>query len=441
MTGFLKNTVLAVACGFCLTAIASAQTLALVDTPAGQAFKARHYDLALAEFERLAAAQPRDALVVRYLAMTLDRLGRYDDAIAVFQQALALTPLSAAVHFHLGVTYHNAQRAELAHASFQKVLELAPGSLYAERAQEYLQAAPGQPVQAKPAAAARPFDLHLQGGLQYDSNIPAAPGDSLLYAGEHSGLRSFEYLTGAWHFLREPGWLGSLEASSYQAQYPDSAFSRFRLATYSPGAALERTTTVLNLPLLASLKYEFRTVLLDGAMYSRSHVMTAGAKIDFTLGTSTSVYYRQIRDKFADKGFDAALSSRDADNHALGLAQVWYFADRKAQLRAGYEFQDNDSAGTNFRMTGHKATLSGTFPLAWGVQANLSADYSHDGYPDFQGPVIRTTHRRGLSAGLSKWLNRNLLARLEYAYTHEDSSYELLSYRRRILGGSISYVY
>lgn len=254
----MKNTLMPIVFCFLLVATASGDSLPLVDTPTGQAFKARHYDLALAEFQKLAAAQPKDALILRYLAMTLERLGRYDDAILVFQQALALTPESPALHFHMGVTYYNAHRGDLAQVSFNRVLQLAPASLYGERARQYLEALAQQRVQLQPLGAPRPLDLYIQGGLQYDSNIPAAPGDSSLFNGERSGIRMFGYLYGAYRFLRESGWVGSIEVTTYQAQYADSAFSKFRLSTYSPGASLQRTTTLWKLPLAASLKYEFR---------------------------------------------------------------------------------------------------------------------------------------------------------------------------------------
>jgi hypothetical protein len=67
---------------FCvLAAPGHAQETALVDTPAGKAFRARQYDVALAELEKMVAANPRDALALRFLAITLDRLGRYREAI------------------------------------------------------------------------------------------------------------------------------------------------------------------------------------------------------------------------------------------------------------------------------------------------------------------------------------------------------------------------
>ncbi len=239
----------------------------------------------------------------------------------------------------------------------------------------------------------------------------------------------------------QPGWLGEIEALTYQAQYLDSAFRRLRLSTYGLGGTIQRTTTLWSLPFIGSLKYEFRTAVLGGNSYSRSHVVTAGSQIGFTPETTTHAYYRFTRDDFRDEGFNPALSSRDADNHAVGLAQVWYFANRKGQVRVGYEFQDNRADGLNFEMEGHKLSLGGSLPVGWGMQATLGADYSRESYPKFQGPVRRKTDRRGFTAGLSKWFTRHILGRLDFAFTNEGSTYDLLTYRRWVFGGSVAYVY
>ena len=63
-------------------ASAGAEAPPLEETGAGQAFKAHQYEAALVEFQKLAADDPNNALVQRYLALTLDRLGRYREARA-----------------------------------------------------------------------------------------------------------------------------------------------------------------------------------------------------------------------------------------------------------------------------------------------------------------------------------------------------------------------
>jgi len=301
----------------------------LLDTPAGRAFKAKQYDIALEEFKKLAAQNPKDVLILRYLAMTLDRLGRYDEAIKVYQQALALAPENPALHFHLGTTYYKGGWTDKAVESFRKVIQIAPDTLYGKIAKQYLEAITQQRLQLQPLAPPNPFGLYFQVGVQHDSNIPSAPTDTSLYEDERKGYRIFEYLWGTYRLIRTPKWLGGIELSTYQAQYPDSAFDRLRFSLYSIGASLQHTTTLGRFPFIASLQYEYRSALLEGESYSKSHGVTAGTQIGFIPETMTQIYYKYTNDDFKDEGFDPAFSSRDSDSHAVGLSQVIYFAKER----------------------------------------------------------------------------------------------------------------
>jgi tetratricopeptide (TPR) repeat protein len=427
----------------CLAAVAAwGQTVRLEETAAGQAFKARQYEAALVEFQKLAAANPGDVLVQRYLALTLDRLGRYREAIEAFQRALALAPDNAATHYHLGTTYYKAGAPDLADANLRRALRLGPDTLYAGLARQYLDVIAQERLQLQRAGAPPPVGFSLTVGVQQDSNIPAAPADRSLFDGPRAGLRVFEQLAAEYRFLRAPGWLGSIDASSYQSEYPGGGFQPFQLSTYGVGGTLQQTTALGGLPVTGSLRYEHIWALLDGDQFSRTHVVTLGSQIGLTANTTTSLYYRYARDDFEEEGFQPDLSSRDGNAHTFGLAQIWYFAGRRGLLRLGYEFQHNDTEGRNFDMDGHQVSLGAAIPLWWGIQADLGVAYAHERYPDFQGVFgKRETDRWTAEAGLSRWLSRHLRLNLNYAYVDEDSNYAILSYRRWVTGVSLSYVY
>lgn len=432
---------LALLLAWALAAPAWAQDLAFVDTPAGRAFKAQQYDVALVELERMVAANPRDVLALRYLGITLDRLGRYRDAVDAFQRALALEPESAATYFHLGVTYYKARAPELARASFVRASLLAPETLYDQMAIRYLDALAQQQVELQRPGAPKLFSLFVDVGTQYDSNIPAAPDGPGLFDDKHGGIRIVEYLSAELRLLRRPGWLGLVEGSTYQAQYPDSAFEAFRISTYGLGALLQRDMAIAALPLMLSARYGHTWVFLDGDAYSGSHAVTASAQLDEARWTATNVYYRYTRDDFEDEGFDPAISSRDADNHAVGVTQILYFADRQGQVRIGYEYQANRARGLNFDLDGHKVTASASVPMPGAIQGEVAAEYGHERYPNFQGPVRRETDRWGIRGSLARWFAQSFLVRLTGAWTSEQSSYDVLEYDRWVVGVSVSYAY
>lgn len=305
----------------------------------------------------------------------------------------------------------------------------------------YLDALAQQQVELQRPGAPKLFSLFVDVGAQYDSNIPAAPDDPALFDGKHGGVRIVEYLSAELRLLRRPGWLGLVEGSTYQAQYPDSAFDGFGLSTYGLGALLQRDTTIGARPLSLSARYNYNWVFLDGDAYSGSHVATASIQLDEVPWTGTSVYYRYTRDDFEDEGFDAAFSSRDADNHAVGVTQILYFADRQGQVRIGYEYQSNQARGLNFDLDGHRVTLSASVPLPWALQAEVAAEYAHEEYPNFQGPVRRETDRWGFRGSLARWFYQSVLVRLTGAWTSEQSSYGVLEYDRWVVGVSVSYAY
>jgi tetratricopeptide (TPR) repeat protein len=375
------------------------------------------------------------------VAITLDRLGRYEEAIAAYRRALAVQPDDAATHFHLGTTCYKSGATDLAEASFRRALALAPDSLYDHFSRRYLDALAQQRAQAQRPGAPNLFSLYAEAGVQYDSNIPAAPDDPSLYQGKHGGVRVVEYVSAELRFLRRPGWLGSLEASTYQAQYPDSAFEAFDLSTYGAGLLLQRDTTLGSLPVTALAKYGYSWVYLDGDPYSGSHQATVSFQLDEARWTATNVYYRYTRDDFEDEGFDPAISSRDADNHAVGITQILYFADRRGQVRLGYEYQDNRADGLNFDFQGHRVSVGATVPLPWEAQGELNAEYAHEEYPDFQGPVRRKTDRWTVGGNLSRWLFPKILLRLTGQWTSETSSYRALEYDRWVVGLSLSYAH
>jgi hypothetical protein len=429
----------AVLLGLVLT-VADAQEPGFADTPAGRAFKARQYGRALAELERMVAENPRDPLALRYLGITLDRLGRYRDAIAAFRRALALEPQSAALHYHLGVTYYKSGAIDLADEALGRVLKIAADSLYGDYSRRYLEALAEQRARLRPGAPA-PFGLFAEVGVQYDSNIPAAPSDRDLFSGKRGGVRVLEYVAAEYRFVRSSGWLGIVGGSTYQAQYPGSAFDELDLSTYSGTLFLQKEAKLGTVALTGSVRYAFDAVFLGGDGYSRSHVASAGLRADVAPRLAPDIYYRFTRDDFDDEGFDPAISSRDADNHAVGVGLTWHFGDRKGSVRLGYEYQSNRADGINFDFEGHKVAVAASAPIGWEIQGALEADYTRETYDRFQGPVHRKTDRWRVGASLSRWLWRGLFGKLTFGYTDEDSSYAALSYRRWVVGASVGYSY
>jgi len=408
------------------------------DTAAAQAFAANQFEQALEEFRKLRAANPRNTLILRYLAITLDRLGRRDEAIDIFKEAISIQPNSAALHYHLGVTYYNSRRGDEAVASFRLALQLAPQSQYADFAARYLDAISQQRAQEQKVGSPQRFGVYLQAAYQHDNNVFSAslPEDRL------DGNRGSGYLSVEYYFHRSPEWIVTAEANGYGVWYSESIFDALETSQYGGSLLAQRVGTLGRYPFVGTIKYDYsESHLSDGDKYSSSHGATLGLRVNLTRNTATYGYYRYAKDDFTFEGFDPAFSSRDANNHEVGLRQTWFFADRQGQVNLHAEYQKNNAKGVNFESDGVSGGLGVMIPLPWQLRAELNLTYGETTYDKFAGPVRRETDTARFSAALSRWVGRNFLFRIDYSYLDEDSTYEQLRYKREVFGASVSYVY
>jgi hypothetical protein len=336
------------------------------------------------------------------------------------------------------VTQYNARQADAAVASFRRVQQLAAGSEYANYAARYLDAIARQRVQQQVAGAPKRFSVFAQGGIQYDDNVYAAPGDSDLQgATRASGYLSLEY-----HLHRTPDWLATLGLSGYGVWYSEDGFDALATTTSGASTLLQRTGTLGKYPFVGSIRYEYSEARRgEGGRYSRSNGLTTGLRLNLSKNTATHAWYRYRVDDFTDEGFDPVYSSRDADNHAVGLRQVWYFAGRRGQLNGGIEYQHNDADGLNFVMDGTTYSVGLVVPLPRDWRCDLGVSYGEEDYTKFVGPVRRESETWTYSAALSRWFGSHVLLRLDYNLVDSDSTYDQLGYRRETVGTSISYVH
>ncbi len=409
------------------------------DTAAAQAFARKDYATALDEFQALLDANPGNVLVMRYTAITLDLLGRVDDAMALYDDAIALAPGNAELHYHRGVTAYNANRGSEAIASFRRAAELAPQSRYAELSARYLDAIAEQYAQRQPVGKPKRFGVYALVGYQHDDNISARPDDA---PGVRDGDRYTGYVNLDYHLHQSPEWLVTTSVNAYGSWYEDALFDDFEIPQYMGSLRLQKSGTTERFPYLGTINYDYRRVeFADGELYSRSHALTLGLRLSFERRMATYGYYQYTDDDFADEGFDPVFSSRDADNHLVGLRQTWFVADGRGDVSVELKYERNRADGLNFDMDGVSGTVSARMPLPADWFLDVSATYGKEDYDRFAGPVARETTRRQATIGLSRWFAKRFNVRFDYSYLDEASSYDVLSFDRYVWGVSVSYAY
>ena len=426
--------------GFAASWAAAAGPMRFTETDAAKAFEAGRYEEAVTELLRLRETNPENLLVLRYLAMSYDRVGRFADALKTFAAALQRSPRNVALLYHSGETLYRTHYADDARRHFQLVLDLGPDTEYAAYARAYLDALAQQAVARQSPGAPRRFGVFLEIGAQRDEyDVVGADG---VTRQKSETDRITEYLSLEWYLLRRADWVANLELSGYGAQYVGDEDGRQDLWQYAAGGLLQRSGRLGRVPVTGSVRGSRQWVRFDGGPdYSESSMGTASLQLGLTKESRTRVYYRYTDDEFEADGFDPAFSSRDAEVQAGGLQHTAYFLARKAWLTLGAEFQQNDAEGLNFVYEGPQYQASLSVPLALGVRLDLGYEYAEEDYRDFAGPVGRETTRNEWSGSLSRWFGRSVLARLNYREVDEDSTIPSLSYERRGYGVSVAYVY
>ena len=74
-------------------------------------FKARQFQKALDAVDALRKKYPNDPLILRYRALTLDKLGRHQEAIAAYREILSRDPNHVPTHLFLGLAYARAGKS------------------------------------------------------------------------------------------------------------------------------------------------------------------------------------------------------------------------------------------------------------------------------------------------------------------------------------------
>ncbi len=404
-------------------------------SPGAAAFKTGNYDEALVGFQTLLEEHPDDVLVLRYVAISYDRLGRHEEAIATFAQALKIAPENPALHFFLGVTYFKMRETDEAIAALETSIAKGPETSYAPLARQLLDKIALQKAEYKQGGAPEQLEVDVQVGVQFDENVPAAPDE----AGDESDYRAFESLSIDYIITPSNRWQIKALFSTYQSQHFQGGTDDFDLSVFEPGVEASYVTTFWNRPFEAGIRYAFDLVGLDRSRFSRSHTVTTSLGLQVNERVLATLLHTISFDEFDDDGFDPTFSSRDAINNAFGTTEYIFIDGQSLYGFAGYSIQKNSAEGANFDLSGYKFLLGGSAALPLDVRLDLNAEYAIEDYFNFASIKDRETRRTEVSAALSRPLAGDLAGTISYSFTDEDSNFEALEFMRQLLTFTVSY--
>jgi DNA-binding SARP family transcriptional activator len=378
---------------------------------------------AISALEAAQQLQLTDPAISYQLGVAYFTAGRYDEAAPLLEQAFKTDPSSENLGYYVGLgryrqkDYKQAIQAFNATKTsdpnvqqltrFYRGLALGVLGLSGQASAELRQLEAtgtnlpftGQAMQIQQAIAAgrktdeaRRLRLQVSVGGFYSDNVainPRNPGTTP-DAGTNNILRTLTSRS-----TTSPGVLGSLVADySFYRDGPleatvnyaflqtanlNDGLNTFNIQSHVPGISGFYRGAVAEVPFQIAAQYTYSYIFLKDAGFTSAHSPTLTASIvppSFTLpllgtvGNLTSVITRWQKKEFyrepvaSDPRF--AGEQRDAYNTMFGFVHAFRFAQDKHIVRFGYQYDNEDAAGSAFSYKGNRvqAGLQSTLPIA-----------------------------------------------------------------------------
>lgn len=400
-------------------------------------FQAQDYAGALRELESLLQRYPGDTLLLRYRAITLDRLGRSEEAISQLTQLLRRDPEHLPTRYFLAQAYANAGRVPEAVKEWEWVLEHGAGLPYREWAQEGLRRF--RPLLAAPAVPARWF-LTGTAGWEWDSNVLLKPEDKALASpGDQNADRFFLTLQGGYRLLRERDRAVDLAYTTRHSFHDDGLNDFNFLSEELTLAARQKAGSFAGQPLWFNGRYDLLVGFLDGDLFAWSNRFTAGADTRLSPRTRTALTGQCALTNFGPDGSNPPQTSRDGVYSSLELAQYLYSADLRSYVYLAQAYTDARARGGNFERRGTATRAGMHLPLARRIEADASVGFEWGRYPRFSSLSSLDTARRrdtdwDFTVAFSRPLTPRLVGRVFYRFINAKNRNDFFEYDRHITG-------
>lgn len=426
----------------CLLAAVFCATVALSAAPAGavaqeeflssagaQAFRDKDFEAALRGFDALLQHYPSDPLILRYIGIANDRLGRFDAAEAAFRQVLRKKPGDVATMFFLAMTEFKIGRRDAAAKGLARVIRAAPGSVYARHAQGFLDEHGLTPSVAATTEIVPRLDAFAQFGIQQDDNVLSA---SSATTRDHDSPRAFEYLAAVYNVVDTGPWRLRVSGDGYFSQHLDGDLNDLNLQNLGGATAASYATAFGSTPVVAGLGLQYRKAILDASSFSDTVSVESSLKTSFVDDTVTELFHKLDVEEFHNDGFFPAVTSRDGLTNRFGVKQSVYLWDRAVVLFFGYTYSWIAAEGDNFQAFSHDGNVGVSVAMPWKLALDLSGGYGRDDYPQFNGSFNRETDRFDYTVALSRPVVDGVSASLSFRRIVEESNYDSLGYDRNV---------
>ena len=333
------------------------------------------YDRAEPLLEEAFARQPELDSLGYYVGFLRYRKGRYQDALQAFRASRTSDPAIADLtRFYTGLSLQRLGLPAQAEAELSQIGQLRPASPLtapAERLKSAIAAA---------RATVRRFRAQVRAGIFYDDNAAADPdaksSDPIVSAARRRDNRETTgellAVTLEYDWLRQETWFGTAGFSfvgTHNNRLPD-----FDIQDYSGVLRVGRSFGLAGVLMQAGATYGYDYLVLDNDEFVQRHAGSTYLAVAESTRHLTTFQARLEVKEYSEPPHLPAEEAVDAVNYLVGAVHFLRFDRDRHFLKFGYQFDIDDTLGSNYAYHGHRFLAGGQYTLPWN-DIRLSYDF------------------------------------------------------------------
>jgi tetratricopeptide (TPR) repeat protein len=443
----------------------------------------QRYDLAREALERARKERPGDLSVLFQLGVLYFGMGRYEQAQPLLEEVFRIDPSLDGLGYYVGFMRYRAKDYQGALRAFRATRTtdpeiaqltrfysgLALGVLGLPREataelDEALRLAPTSPLTG-PAERLRGsiiattdeqrrFRAQVRVGFLYDTNVAVIPNvtnDPLVQAlqgqdtespGELGSVR-FDYA-----FLRRGGFEAVATLSAFGIYYNKA--SDFSLFNPLGAVGVTYRGSMGALPYQASLQYAYDYFQLGSTPFVQRNTIVPSLALLLNSWNLSLLEARIQTEQFFNQGSIPPQENRNGIDYMVGLSHVMQFLDGKLQGRLGYQFDWDDTRGSDYQYIGNRVIAGASYTLPWfGITVSDNFDVWLRNYLNVNAvfPITApntverfdTQYTNVLSIGLP--LSHGLALSLDWQYINQQSNIDVFAYKRNVVSLIMTWTY
>lgn len=402
--------------------------------------KKKEYKKALKASETLLERHAEDPIVLRYRALTFEKLGRPNEAIKLYREIISKHPGYVPAHLFLGLAYIKEKKSKEGAQELRWVIQNSRSKEYQNWAQAQLNR-----LRVKPRKAAKPVKkktyVVAKVGVAYDSNALLIPDDELLSTKDKKSSAQYSLDLNVGYPVRlEKDFRLDVVYSGQQRSH-DRGAKQVDFTSQGFAVDAKKRKLIGKRAVTFGSRYDIRANFLRSDLFSIVNRFVLSADTSFWKRTRTHYYGRFGILNYGPDGANPDISSRDGVRGGLGLTQYFYTDDLKTFFFIKAEGNFNQTRGDNSVRQGALARLGFHTPLKFVKKTalDLSTGFDWGTYPEFVSasilePEDRLDSRFDVYTGVTYQWKPNMATRISYRFINSLNDNDYFDRTRHIAG-------